>query len=105
MLNLIIAELAKLPVLPFEDILNEPFAPIGDDLRIEVSKLGDVFVIENQALIRRIARFDLSNDDSIRSLQKLIKGWGVEAALIAAGVNDGDSVRIGDFEFTYQGET
>ncbi|HBE77434.1 MAG TPA: hypothetical protein DDW65_06570, partial [Firmicutes bacterium] len=30
--------------------------------------------------------------------------WGVEQALIDAGIKEGDSVRIGEFEFTFLNE-
>ncbi len=106
LLNLIIQKLDELPKLPDAPI-PQPVSdaePAAQELEIQVEKDGAVFIVHNAALLKRIARFDLENDESVRSLQKLLKRWGVEDALIAAGVQEGDPVQIGDFEFTYSSE-
>ncbi|HEX3045907.1 MAG TPA: GTPase ObgE [Bacillota bacterium] len=74
------------------------------ELGIEIIKDGAVYIVENQPLIKRIARFDLNNDESVQSLQRLLKRWGVFAALTKAGVKEGDLVKIGDWEFMFQDE-
>ncbi|HOJ77529.1 MAG TPA: GTPase ObgE [Bacillota bacterium] len=104
LLDQIIAVLDTLPIPDFSDeIASEE---IGSELsrEIVVNKLDSLFIVENEALIRRVSRFDLNNEDSVRSLQKLLKHWNVEEALIKAGIKEGDSVRIGDFEFDYYNE-
>jgi GTP-binding protein len=104
LLNQIIEKLAVLP-------LDSGFVPIPDKLKsfeddytINIVKEGNLFIVQNKELLRRVARFDFENDDSIRSLQKLLKSWGVIKALSDAGVKEGDSVKIGDFEFIYLSE-
>jgi GTP-binding protein len=72
------------------------------ELTLDIIKEGAVFIVRNQPLIKRIARFDLSNDDSVQSLQRLLKRWGVFTALMKEGVKEGDLVKIGAWEFTYQ---
>jgi Obg family GTPase CgtA-like protein len=37
----------------------------------------------------------------VARLQQRLRGAGVDAALAAAGCREGDTVRIGDLEFTY----
>jgi GTP-binding protein len=104
LLNQIIQKLNELPkdVTPIEEPAN-PEVP-GTDYEIRVTGENGVFTVHNEALLKRVARFDLNNEESIRSLQKLLKHWGVEPALLKAGVKEGDSVQIGEFEFTYVGE-
>jgi GTP-binding protein len=76
--------------------------PVAEDSIItEVVRDGAVYVLKNSALERRILRFNLDNDDAVRSFQRLLKRWKVEDALKEAGVREGDTVRIADFEFTY----
>jgi GTP-binding protein len=106
LLNMVIQkldELPKAPVVPIPEPLT-PLQPAGETSEIQVLRDGSVYIVENAALTKRIARFDLENDESVRSMQKLLKRWGVEEALVNAGVKEGDLVRIGDFEFTYSGE-
>ncbi len=102
LLNQVIGKLAEIPKENIHLAIEEPRE--NTDFVIRVVKENEVFVVENDNLIRRVARFDLNNDDSIRSLQTLLRRWGVEQALIEAGIKEGDSVRIGDFEFTFLNE-
>lgn len=105
LLNEIIKVLHKLPVpvINTEDLdMDEEITE--DPSIIHVKNEGAVFVVENDALLRRIQRFDLDNDESVRSLQKLLKRWKVEEALAASGIKEGDLVRIGDFEFEFYPE-
>jgi GTP-binding protein len=76
--------------------------PVGENsILTEVIRDGAVYVVKNSLLERRILRFNLDNDDAVRSFQRLLQRWKVEDALREAGVREGDTVRIGDFEFTY----
>lgn len=72
-----------------------------DDEHIEIAKENEAYRIKNAALERRIERYNLDNDDSLRSFERLLKRWKVEDALVAAGVKEGDLVKIGEYEFTY----
>lgn len=80
------------------------FVPPRDDFTIKITRDKGAYVVQNIALERRIQRFNLNNDDSLRSFQRLIKRWKVEEALIEAGVQEGDTVRIAGFEFIYSRE-
>ncbi len=108
LLNLVIEKLAELPDNA-DDEVESPgeatdFNEAIEDRTTTVVNAGDVYIVHNNALIRRMARYDLENDDSLRSFQNLLKRWGIEEALMNAGVKEGDSVRIGDFEFTFLNE-
>jgi GTP-binding protein len=72
-----------------------------DNSSIEIVKDNAAYVVKNVALERRIERYNLDNDDSLRSFQRLLKRWKVEEALLNAGVKEGDLVKIGEYEFTY----
>jgi GTP-binding protein len=107
LLNKILAELAKLP--PEEPQITGEADPDfdisgADHYGIDVVHDGPSYRVQNDSLVRRIARFDLSNEESIQSLQRLLKRWGVITALIEAGIKEGDLVRIGNFEFIYHSE-
>lgn len=80
------------------------FIPPRDDFTIKITRDRGAYVVQNIALERRIQRFNLNNDDSLRSFQRLLKRWKVEEALIEAGVQEGDTVRIAGFEFIYSRE-
>jgi GTP-binding protein len=75
-----------------------------DNVNIEIIKRDEAYVIKNAALERRIERYNLDNDESVRSFGRLLKRWKVEDALAAAGVKEGDLVKIGEYEFIYYPE-
>jgi GTP-binding protein len=104
LLNLIIHKLAEIPAVKPAEVLRTGLVDEMEDRNIQIIKDNDLFIVENEALARRMARFDLENDDSVRSFQNLLRRWGVEGALINAGIKEGDSVRIGEFEFTFFNE-
>lgn len=110
LLDKIIEKLAELPkaeavpVAEGEMWFGADREPSNAPLAIQVINDGIAFQVFNDALIKRIARFDLGNDESIQSLQKLLKRWGVITALVEAGIQEGDLVRIGDYEFIYYSE-
>ena len=103
LLDEIIGLLDQYPV-QFEPLEIKEFVAAGEDLTIKIVRDNEVYVVKNTALERRMQRYDLDNDDSLRSFQRLLKRWKVEEALTEAGVREGDTVRIADFEFTYSTE-
>jgi len=95
-------DLIAVPALPFEPVSEEIINP--DAGEIKVIKEGPYFTVLNDSLLHRVSRFDPNNEDSVKSLQRLLKRWKVEDALLKAGIKEGDSVQIGDFEFVYFNE-
>ena len=55
----------------------------------------------SDALERIVAVTDMDSEEAVVRLQQRMRRMGVDAALAAAGCSDGDTVRIGDSEFTY----
>ncbi|MGH8978079.1 MAG: GTPase ObgE [Acidimicrobiia bacterium] len=51
---------------------------------------------------RAVALADLTNPEAMAYVQQRLRRMGVERALSRAGVNDGDLVRIGALELTYE---
>jgi Obg family GTPase CgtA-like protein len=50
---------------------------------------------------RVVERADLGEEETVAALQRRLATAGVDAALAAAGCGDGDTVRIGQAEFSY----
>src|SRR5206468_4251561 len=51
---------------------------------------------------RAVALADITTADAIVYVQQRLRRMGVERALAKAGARDGDTVRIGDIELTYE---
>mgnify|MGYP000967738211 CR=1 FL=1 len=72
--------------------------PLSD---FTVRRENDVFVIEGEGLLRMLARHDLENPETLRWLLMVLRDIGVIDALRAAGIQDGDTVRLDEWEFEY----
>lgn len=103
--NLLLDKLiGLLKQIPVESYHFEPetIELVPEDREIVIERDDSAaFIVKNEALLKRILRFDLENDDSVRSFHKLLKHWKVYDSLKEAGAQEGDTVIIGDFEFDY----
>jgi GTP-binding protein len=67
----------------------------------DVVRESDGFRVVGELVERMVGRIDLDNEEAVARLQRKLAAAGVDAALAAAGCREGDTVRIGDAEFTY----
>ncbi len=105
LLDTVIQKLALLPKYQNEFTLDAPEPErYQEESGTEIIKEGLAYRVQNKALEKRILRYDLENEYSLQSLHRLLKKWGILQALIDQGVKEGDSVRIGDFEFTFESD-
>ena len=72
----------------------------SDDLIVERKPSG--FVVRGERLERLLERTNLDSDGGLARFQSELDRLGVNAALEAAGVQPGDTVRISGVEFEYQ---
>lgn len=59
------------------------------------------WVIKGERLEKRAALINLSTDEGIEQLIKLLDSVNIDDKLSQAGAKDGDTVSIGEFDFTY----
>jgi GTP-binding protein len=73
---------------------------------IEVTRCADgTFEVNGREALRAVAFSDLTNEDALAEARKRLAGLGLQAALDRAGIRDGDTVVIGDFEFEYEADS
>jgi GTPase len=66
-----------------------------------VSRDGEAYRVTSNGIERLVAMTDMESDEAVALLQQRLRVAGVDAALAAAGCKEGDTVRIGELEFTY----
>ncbi len=66
-----------------------------------VRRENEVYVVEGPAINRLLGKVNFDDRESLQYFQRAIKNMGVIDALVAKGVEDGDTVRVGDVEFDY----
>jgi GTP-binding protein len=66
-----------------------------------INKEGNVFIIEGNWVRKLVSSTNFDNYESLQYFQRAIKRKGITDALEDMGINEGDTVRIYDFEFEY----
>ncbi len=83
----------------------EPVLPIcqqqTDPRQYEVRRVQDGWRISGVSIERAAAMTYWDNDASIRRFQKILETLGIDEALRAAGVKEGDTVSIGEYELEW----
>ncbi len=97
------ARLQELPPpspLPVEEVHITPKAV---EEGFTVQRLGeDVWTVRGGKIERAVQRTNLNYDDGVLRLHRYLERQGVIEALREAGVREGDTVRIGDFELEWR---
>ncbi len=79
------------------------YRPSEDPRAFTIQRTEDGWVVEGAAILRAARMTYWEYDESVRRFQRLLETLGVEDALRKAGVQEGDSVFIGeDFELEWE---
>ncbi len=76
--------------------------PLGESYALK--REGDAWRIEGRAAQRAIRFADLTLDEAADMAARRLARMGVDDALVAAGAQEGDEVRIGDLSFEFHHE-
>lgn len=98
------SELQKLPPIQ----IYEPEMDIDEGFEIDTTEKGfviskdeDVFVVSGTWIEAVGGSVNFSDEESLQYFQRALKNRGVIDALAEAGIQEGDTVRIGDLEFDF----
>ena len=69
--------------------------------RFELVKEKDCFIVRGEEPRRAVLMTDMENDQALVLLHRKLKKMGVMNALTKAGIKEGDTVQIDEFEFTF----
>jgi GTP-binding protein len=93
--------LAEAPPLPEPEIT--PVYRVEEDPRdFRIDKMEDGWVVVGKSIERAAAMTYWEYDQSVRRFQRIMNALGIEDALREAGIQEGESVFIGDFELEWQ---
>lgn len=86
---------------PMEEMTLIPILKPGDEHTWEVSRTEEGFKVAGKSVERMAAMTDLSSRDALRHLYRRMERMGVIEKLHDLGVEEGETVQIGELEFTY----
>lgn len=72
-----------------------------DENEFTIRRENEAFVVESPSLEKLIKRTNLNSYDAVLRLGNIMRKMGVDRALRERGVEEGQTVRIGDFEFEF----
>jgi len=103
LVNAAAAKLATLPPIVKYEPAPRPLPDAGkiSNREFSVRTEGDVFIVEATWLLKILASVNMDDYESLQYFQTVLQKSGIIDALIAKGVQDGDTVSIYDFEFDY----
>lgn len=78
------------------------YRPAEDPRAFEIKRQSDGWHVTGVAIERAASMTYWEHEGSVRRFQRLMDTLGVEEALRKAGIDEGDSVFIGDFELEWQ---
>jgi GTPase len=99
--------LDTIPVMPTVEPLEEEvqerviYRAEKEPEKFQVSKDNEVFVVEGEHIERLMKMTNLNSHDSIQRFARTMRSMGVDQELRNKGAKNGDTVRIGKFEFEF----
>ena len=72
-----------------------------DKAKFEVRKEGEIYIVEGPAIERILGRTNMADNESLYYFQKCLREYGIEDELRKKGVQEGDIVKFGNWEFEW----
>lgn len=72
-----------------------------EDEDFTIRRENDVFVVDSPSIEKLIKRTNFSTHESVMRFARILRKKGVDKALRERGAKDGQTIRIGDFEFEF----
>ncbi|MGG7163748.1 GTPase ObgE [Clostridium ihumii] len=94
--------LTEIPVKDLEISSDELFIQEEKRFTYTIQKQGeDTFVVEGSFVDRLLNSVNVNDPDSLRYFHKVLRNKGIFDELKEMGVQDGDTIRLNDFEFEF----
>lgn len=73
----------------------------NDPKDFTVRQENELFIVESDSIEKMMRRLNFASDDTVLRFARTLRKMGVDQALRERGAKDGDTVRIGEFEFEF----
>ena len=105
LMNYVSKELERIPktdLIEMESNKEKVYTLNDNKNDFEISKDGKMFVVTGESVERIIRRVNITDYESLFYLHRKLNELGIDTALKKAGVKDGDTIRIGSYEMTWE---
>lgn len=106
LLYVIADQLDQIPVMPLVEEVETEERRIykheaSDEDQFIIRKENEIYVIESKKIEKLFAMTDFNQEEAAKRFSNILKKMGVEDELRRLGAQNGDSVKISDFEFEF----
>ncbi len=93
--------LTTIPIVELEIKESDKFVIEDKHFTYSIRQEENTFIVEGSFVDRLLASVNINEPDSLKYFHKVLKNKGVMDELTEMGIQEGDTVRIGDFEFDF----
>lgn len=93
--------LSTIPITDLEISEEDKFVPEEKRFTYTITKQDGAYVIEGSFVDRLLESVNVNDADSLKYFQKVLKNKGVMDELMEMGIQDGDLVKLNDFQFDF----
>ncbi|MCC3376919.1 GTPase ObgE [Cohnella sp. REN36] len=72
-----------------------------EEHEFKIARDNEVYVVESESIERLLRRTQFGSYEAVMRFARILRKIGVDAELRKRGAKDGDTIRIGDFEFEF----
>lgn len=94
-------QLSEIPVTELEISEEERFVPEDKKFTYEIRKEDDAYVVEGSFVDRLLDSVNINDPQSLMYFHKVLRNKGIIDELVSMGIEDGELVRLNDFEFEF----
>lgn len=95
-------QLKTLPeVMLFDPSEEVDIVPQDDEPPFTIRRENEIYVVEGSWVDKTLGSVNLNDRESLQYFQRVMRNMGVIDALEEKGIEDGDTVRMGEIEFDY----
>lgn len=94
-------QLSQIPVTELEISEEERFVPEDKKFTYDIHKEGNVYVVEGSFVDRLLDSVNINDPESLMYFHKVLRNKGIIDKLTSMGIEDGELVRLNDFEFEF----
>ncbi len=89
------------PQITYEPEINEEEELLEDECKITVELIDGVYHVEGKWLYKLMGRINFDDRESLAYFDRMLRKKGIFEQMENAGIRDGDTVNLYDFEFDY----
>ncbi|BAQ14604.1 GTPase CgtA [Clostridium botulinum] len=93
--------LSTIPVTDLEILEEDRFIEEEKRFTYSIRKEDNTYIVEGSFVDRLLNAVNVNDPDDLRYFHKVLKNKGVMEELMEMGIEDGDVVRLNDFEFDF----